>query len=90
MFELLFCKEQEDDLYLDFGLAVDENILEDCLVGALGLGQLHHSLTGQVVVACSCQLRHRDAHCQQLALPAHEFLTGGFLNLIEFSVCGCE
>jgi hypothetical protein len=56
-------------VYLDLGLSVEEDILECGLVGAAGLLQGHEGLPGQLVLAHRHQLRHRDAHRQQLVRP---------------------
>ncbi len=56
-------------LDLDLGLSVEEDILEGGLVGAAGLLEGYEGLPGQLVLAHRHQLRHRDAHRQQLVRP---------------------
>ncbi len=57
---------------LDLWVSLDYSILEDCLIGSLGVLQRDQRLAGHVVLAHSHHLRHRDAHGEDLLLPAQE------------------
>ncbi len=57
---------------LDLWVSLDFSILEDCLIGSLGVLQRDQRLAGHVVLAHSHHLGYRDAHGEDLLLPAQE------------------